>query len=141
MIPLGKSSTMVLVKEVAKRKREQECRAIRERLDDKTRKLSDLYNSTDAIRTLQALETTMNHLLGERPPPRPADRRGAKREYYQNNKDAILSQQRKKRQELRAIAEEENRRLKESRDAAEPPRPWDAFQAKMDRLPKGACVH
>ena len=132
---------MVLVKEVAKRKREEECRATRERLDDKTKKLSDLYNSTDAIRKLQAIETAVDRLIGERPLPRPVDRRGAKREYYQTNRDAILSQQKKKRQELRTMAQEANKRLKESRDETEPLRPWDAFQAKMDQLPKEACVH
>ena len=132
---------MVLVKEVAKRKREQECRSIKERLSEKTRKLSDLYNSTDVIRKLHAIETGINHLIGEGPPPRPVDRREDTRRYYQQNKKVIADQRRKRRQELRAIAEEENRRLKESRYAAEPPRPWDAFQAKMDQLPKGACVH
>jgi len=129
----------ILVKDVAERKRAEDCEAIRERLSDKTKRLADLYNSTEAIRKLNAMETALDHLIGERPPPRPKDRRGAKRDYYQNNKDVILSQQKKRRQELRAIAEAETKRLKDSRDASKPPPPWDSFQAKMDELSREAC--
>lgn len=132
---------MVLIKEVAKRKRLEECEALRERLSEKTRKLIDLYNSTTAIRKLHAIETAVDHLLGERQSSTALDRREDTRRYYQQNKGAIADQQRKRRQELRALAQEENRRLKESRDAADPPRPWDAFQARMAELSEEACVH
>lgn len=138
---------MVLVRDVAQKMRDDECRSIRERLSGNTEKLNELYMQPDAVRKLQAIETAIDRLIGAKPPPRVPDRREGKREYYKKNKSAVLGQQRKRRQELRAMAQEQSKKAKEVKQTSNEEKPggqWERLQVKIARLARdnaSACVH
>lgn len=131
VVPTHVDREMVFIKDILEKKRTEECESIRRRLIEKSEKLTSLYMETNSLRKLQSIETSVDHLIEEKPTPRVKDvqRREEKRKYYEKNKEAILSRQSKRWEEARVLAREETKRAK--KDTYKPRGAWDQFQDKV----------